>query len=147
LEWVKPYKEIAILAIAIVAAVSGSVAWAVAHFATQAELFYTECRINNNMETRAFGDKADAFAAQIHIRSSQIQMLTEQFAAANQIRNSPTQTEQTASSLSASIKRLSDEITTLTKEQNNHSIESKKKIDANASDCIKEAPPRSLGKK
>jgi hypothetical protein len=42
LERTRPYRELIGIAVAGIAALSGAVAWAVAHFATQAELFYLE---------------------------------------------------------------------------------------------------------
>jgi hypothetical protein len=125
LEWVKPYKEFAALAFAVIAAISGGVAWAVAHFATRAELFYLECRINNNMATQAFSDKSDALAASIQLRNSQIKQLTDQ---------AP------SNSSNITIARLSDEVSALTKEQSTYSVDAKKKIDENAKRCIQDAP-------
>lgn len=132
LEWVKPYKEITALAAAILTVVSGSIAWAVAHFATQAEVFYLECRINNNIETRALRDKADSVAAAIQVKNSQIVLLTEQPASDNS---------------NITIRRLSEEINALTREQHSYSVEMKQRIDANAMRCIKEAPARQVADK
>src|SRR5262249_37445686 len=51
----KPYREIAAALAAVISgivAISGGVAWIVAHFATQTQLHHLECRVTNNILTQ-----------------------------------------------------------------------------------------------
>jgi hypothetical protein len=50
-EWVKPYKEIAVLLVGLFSAISVGIAWTVNHFATQNALSDLECRIRLAMTT------------------------------------------------------------------------------------------------
>jgi hypothetical protein len=132
LAWVKPYKEIVTLAFAVFAVISGLISWVVAHFATQAELSYLECRINNNIETQALEDKTNAFAIAVQLRNSQIKQLTDQ---------------PPSNGSNVSIGRLSEEVSSITREQFSYSVEAKKKIDENAKRCIQDALSRTAPQK
>src|SRR5690242_9722595 len=52
-EWIRPYKEIAILIGTASACISGAVSWAVTHFATLEELSNLECRMSVNVNIQA----------------------------------------------------------------------------------------------
>jgi hypothetical protein len=132
LDWIKPYKEIAALLIATIMALSGAVAWAVAHFATQAELFYLECRINSAMETQSLADRASALASAADARYSQIKQLAQMPSSAG-----------TASA----INQLASEINEIAKQQATHSAVTKTKMDEMTRRCSQEAPSQAASKK
>jgi hypothetical protein len=125
---VEPYKDILALGSTILAVISGSVAWAVAHFATESELFYLECRVNSSIETQYLPMQTALIATSIEWRSSQIRQMA--------------QLGNTASS--AVIVQITAEINDLTKQQNTLAADIKKKVDERAQRCNQEAPQKTI---
>jgi hypothetical protein len=78
LEWSKPYRDLIALAIAVIGGISATVAWVVAHFATQAELLYMECRLNQQLTSQSYNSQLNLLAAKIDARSSQLRELSSQ---------------------------------------------------------------------
>jgi hypothetical protein len=126
-----PYKELALLAMGLVAAVSGSVSWAAAHFATQAQVLYLECRVNHNVETLQLPIKNAAFSASLEWRTSQIRQLSRQA------------TPETG----VIIAQLASEIDDLQKRQVTMAEEVKKRLDEMAKNCQKEITTQEAMKK
>jgi hypothetical protein len=126
LEWSKPYRETIAILTAVLVAISGGVSWIVAHFATQAELHYLECRVTNNILTQLLPIHMEEFAGKIDWRAAQIKQLAQNGGGTN-------------GSIST-IFELTDQINTLTKEQKDASAKLQKDIDATAKQCINEAP-------
>jgi hypothetical protein len=127
LESIKPYQEIIGLGTALVVAVSGAVAWAVAHFATEAEVFYLECRINSNIAAQLLPIRQEFFAAEIDWRNSQIKQLAQQTG---------------SSSTNSIIRQLSSEIGELNKQQTALLSELQKKLEDMSNRCNEEVPPK-----
>ena len=127
----KPYREIIGLAVAAIVALSGAVAWAVAHFATEAEVFYLECRMNNNIVAQALPLQAGVFAAAIDWRTSQIKQIA-------QLNTSP--------GANVAIAQLSTEINDLTRQQATLTAEFQKKLAEMSKRCSAEAPARGESK-
>jgi hypothetical protein len=127
----KPYRELIGIAAAAIALLSGAVAWAVAHFATEAELFYLECRINNNIAAQSLPLQTEAFTTAIEWRTSQIKQIT-------QLYSSP--------AANAQIAQLSGEINDLMKKSQDASLSFQKKIADMSEKCNTEAPSRGGGK-
>jgi hypothetical protein len=76
LEWIKPYREIFLLGVALLAGISGAVGWVAAHFATREQLSYLDCRVTNRLHTQLIGRKRDLIAAGLEWRMSQIRQMT-----------------------------------------------------------------------
>jgi hypothetical protein len=128
LERSKPYREIIAIGVAAITALSGGVAWAVAHFATEAEVFYLECRMNNNIVTQALPLQTGVYTAEIDWRTSQIKQIAQLNASA---------------AANTAIAQLSAEINELTKQQTALTTEFQKKIEEMSKRCSAEAPARS----
>jgi hypothetical protein len=79
LEWLKPYKEIAILLVGLFSAISAGIAWTVSRFATQSALSSLECRISHDNGTKALADGAAATDTAVGLRHAEVRvLLTEQ---------------------------------------------------------------------
>jgi hypothetical protein len=76
LEWIKPYRELFILAGAVVATISAAVGWVAGHFATRAELSSLDCRITNSLHGQLIAFKSDLADAGVNWRLSQIKQMT-----------------------------------------------------------------------
>lgn len=74
-EWVNPYKEVAVLFVAAFAAISASVAWAVSYFATQAALAELECQIIHDKGTKGLADASAATASAVALLHAQTRVL------------------------------------------------------------------------
>jgi hypothetical protein len=126
LEWSKPYRETIAILTTVLVAISAGVSWIVAHFATQAELHYLECRVTNNILTQLLPIRMEEFAGKIDWRAAQIKQLVQNGGGSN-------------ASIST-ISELTDQITNLTKEQKQASEKLQKDIDDTAKHCISEEP-------
>jgi hypothetical protein len=127
LERTKPYRELAAIFATVIVSVSGAVAWVVAHFATQAELHYLECRVTNNVLTQLLPIHMEEFAGKIDWRAAQIKVLAHQGGG-------------TPEYVSAAISDLSDQMTALTKEQKDAAAKLQNDIDNINKNCISETP-------
>jgi hypothetical protein len=76
LEWIKPYRELFILAGVLLATISAAVGWVAGHFATRAELSSLDCRITNSLHGQLITFKSDLVAAGVNWRMSQIRQMT-----------------------------------------------------------------------
>jgi hypothetical protein len=75
IEWLKPYREIAILLVGLFSAISAGIAWTVSHFATQFALSNLECRISHDNGTKALADGAAATDAAVGLRHAEVRVL------------------------------------------------------------------------
>jgi hypothetical protein len=126
LEWSKPYRETIAILTAVVVAISASVSWIVAHFATEREVHYLECRVTNSILTQLLPIHVEEFAGKIDWRSAQIKQLA-----------------QNGGGTPASVRiiaDLTDQINILVKEQGDASVKLKKDIDDILAKCISESP-------
>jgi hypothetical protein len=112
LEWSKPYREIIALGVSIILAISGAVAWAVAHFATQTAVSNLECKLTHQLTSQLHGSHANLYAAQIDARESQVKQLSSQ--------NPPIS--------GAPVKTLMDEVDTLKGKQDPENEASKDQL-------------------
>jgi hypothetical protein len=78
IEWLKPYKEIAILLVGLFSAISAGIAWTVSHFATQSALSSLECRISHDNGTKAMADGAAATDTAVGLRHAEVRVLAAQ---------------------------------------------------------------------
>lgn len=131
LEWSKPYRELIAILVALVISISGSVAWIVAHFATQAQVHYLECRVTNNILTQLLPIHMEEYADKIEWRSAQIKELAQHGGGTPQSINT--------------IADLSDQMTSLTKAQQAAATAFQKDIDDIAKRCISESPQTEKG--
>jgi hypothetical protein len=126
-EWIRPYKEIATLLVALFAIISGGLAWTVSHFATRAALSDLECRINHDKKTKALADAAAALSASTELRYSQIRVLSAQ-------PQSPT--------TAALISQLTGEVNETTKLVAKDAANSVDKINESVKDCDQTTNPK-----
>jgi DNA repair ATPase RecN len=126
LEWTKPYRETIAIVVAVTAAISGAVSWTVAHFATQAELHFLECRMTNNIVTQLMPVYSREFSDRVDWRMEQIMDLAKRGGG-------------TPDSISR-ISELKNQVDALTKDQAEQAANLKKEIDDIARQCIQEAP-------
>ena len=110
----------------IIVTISGSVAWIVAHFATQAALHYLECRVTSNILIQLLPVHIEEFAGKIDWRSAQIKILAKHGGGTPQSINT--------------IVDLTDQVNELTKAQKDTAADFQNKIDAIASKCISAMP-------
>ncbi len=130
LEWSKPYREIIAMSVAVIVALSSVIAWGVpwivATVATQSQLHYLECRVTNNIMTQLLPVRLEEYAGKIDWRNSQIKMLAQSSRAAPQTIRT--------------IGFLTDEINSLTKQQNEAAVKLQQDINNIAKNCISEKP-------
>jgi hypothetical protein len=126
LAWSAPYRAFAAICGTVIVSVSGGVAWIVAHFATQAELQYLECRVTDNILTQLLPIHIEEFAGKIDWRLTQIKALSQHGGG-------------TPQSISV-IADLTDQANTLNKDEQEAAAKFKAEIDSVAAKCISEAP-------
>jgi hypothetical protein len=126
LEWSKPYRETLGILTAVVIAISAGVSWTVAHFATQKQLHYLECRVTNNILTQLLPIHLEEFASKIDWRAAQIKQLAQNGRG-------------TAASINM-IAELTGQMNMLTKEQESASAKLQKEINAIVVQCASETP-------
>jgi hypothetical protein len=126
LEWSKPYRETIAVLVAVTAAISGAVSWVVAHFATQAEVQFLECRMMSNTLAQLLPIRVAEIASNIDWRMSQVKELAQHGGG-------------TPDSV-ARILDLTKEINDLNKAQTEEAAEIQKRIDEITTQCIKESP-------
>ncbi len=78
LERSKSYREAIGIVAAVVVAISGAVAWVVAHFATQAALHLVECRVTNSMTAQLLAIRMEQYATQQEALLAQIEDFAKQ---------------------------------------------------------------------
>lgn len=125
LEWVEPYQKFLAVITTVVVSVSGGVAWIVAHFATQAELHYAECRIDGTILTQLLPIHMEEFAGKIEWRNVQIKTLAKQ---------------QSGKQQNMLIEDLTNQVTDLTNKQRDASERFRKEIDEITKNCMSETP-------
>jgi hypothetical protein len=135
----KPYREAATVVGTIVVALSGTVAWGVAHFATQAELFHLECRINSTIQTQLVTLNTGVFDTKIDWRTSQIKSLAEQTKRLADQTDSPA-LKTLLSSWAATNGQLADEITQLNGQRAGLIDKLKDELRTSSQQCNIEAP-------
>ncbi|WP_374306244.1 hypothetical protein [Methylocella sp.] len=126
LEWSKPYREIGAILATTVGLMSASIAWIVAHFATQAELHYLECRITNSILTQLLPFRMEEFAGKLEWRTSQIKLLAQ--------RGTKNADDTNA------ITDLVEQVNSLSKAQKDAIEQFQKKIDNIAKSCVSGTP-------
>lgn len=122
----KPYREIFATLVAIIVAISGGIAWLVAHFATQAQLHYLECRVSNSILTQLLPVHMEGFAGKIDWRLAQIDAITQHGGG-------------TAQSISI-IGDLVKQVNEITNQQKETSAKIQKEIEEINKKCISDQP-------
>jgi len=74
--WIKPYKELAVIISSAVILLSGSVSWAVSRFATVEQLSNLECRMSINITIQALPIQASMLSMKIEGKWAQIAALS-----------------------------------------------------------------------
>jgi hypothetical protein len=77
-DWIKPYKEFAVIAAAGIAFLSGGVSWAVSHFATVEQLSHLECRMSVNISIQSLPIQSSMTSMKIEGKWSQIAYLSRE---------------------------------------------------------------------
>jgi hypothetical protein len=126
LDWFEPYRQLAAILVAVVASVSGGVAWIVAHVVTHAEMESMECMIKNDYLNELMPIHVGEFADKIEWRNAQIKELAQHGGATQQSIDM--------------IVDLSDQVTILTKEQGEAAVKLKSDIAEFNKSCISETP-------
>jgi hypothetical protein len=121
----QPYRDLIGIVLAAGATISAGVAWAVAHFATEAEVFHLECRMNSNILAQMTTLQKDMTTAAIDWRSSQIKQVLQlnPNVAGNAV-----------------IAQLTDEIAKLNHDSDDAAKAAKVQMIEMAAQCDKEAP-------
>ena len=118
----EPYRALISIGVAVVVALSGAVSWAVAHFATQSQIYYLECRMNTNLQNQVYSMQMDIIGAEINWRNLQIAQLADQ------------------SGAGGAILKLTTDINELSKKQSQLSNDDKKNRDELSKKCNGEMP-------
>jgi hypothetical protein len=144
---IKSHSEIIGICTAVIVPLSAGVSWAVAHFATQVQLSYLECRVLSNIHTQTYSMQTGMLAAEINWRNSQIAQL------ARQSRDRPRTSEGRRLTQQAEdnpnnivIIQLSVEINELAKRQSAIADENKIKLEEMMSKCSSDAPTMVVSK-
>ena len=126
LEWSKPYREVIAILATVVVAVSGGVSWTVAHFATQVQLHYLECRVTNTIANQLLPVHMEEFAGKIEWRQAEAKVLAQHGGG-------------TRESINA-IADLLDQASGLQKQQTEKIATLQKDLEERARKCISDTP-------
>jgi hypothetical protein len=83
LDRIKPYREILAVIVALSAAISGGISWAITYFATRADIAQLECKLLDQIEAKVGPVRTGVGMAQARWRRAQADHLLDQQSAEN----------------------------------------------------------------